>query len=200
MTTKKQYELQSGLLGRLRKLILTPDFLEFENKDLKGNEFTRLNKSDIIDFKHGIESIVWYRFIVGQKFVITFKDKKNKELKISFKNYFGLRSNYEQIYSDIVDDIWKFYQEDIVDHHLDKFNRNEELQLKGVIINKKGVGFANGGETIKWAELSVKDYYEYFAIYNTHNPDVHLRISFNEYESEILWSIIRTIPNEMHGH
>ena len=44
----KQYELRSGLLDRSRKLVLTEEYVEFENKDLKGQEFTRFNKADII--------------------------------------------------------------------------------------------------------------------------------------------------------
>jgi hypothetical protein len=51
----KEYLITSGFLGRQRKLILREDYLDWENKDLKGSEFTRLNKSDILDFKHGMD-------------------------------------------------------------------------------------------------------------------------------------------------
>jgi len=106
--------------------------VEFETKDLRGEEFTRFNKADIIDFKHGMDWIVWYKFTVGRQFSITFKDKSNKELKVLFKSYFSLNSNDHQMYSDIVDDIWKYYHQDIVDKYLARFYNDEELILRGL--------------------------------------------------------------------
>lgn len=86
-------------------MIFTEDYLEWENGDLKGREFTRLNRSDIVDFKHGMDWIVWYKFTVGRQFSVTFKDKRNKELKIKFNSYFDLQKENNQKYSDIVDDV-----------------------------------------------------------------------------------------------
>jgi hypothetical protein len=40
----KEYTLKTRLFDRSRKLILAPDFVAFENKDFKGNEFTRIEK------------------------------------------------------------------------------------------------------------------------------------------------------------
>ena len=49
----KRYELKSGLLDRQRKLVLTEEYVEFENKDVKSKEFTRFNKADIVDLNTG---------------------------------------------------------------------------------------------------------------------------------------------------
>ena len=102
----KEYLITSGFLDRQRKLILTEDYLEWENGNLKGQEFTRLDKSDIVDFKHGTEGIVWYKFTVGRQFSITIKDNNNKEVKILFQSYFGLGKDAHQIYAEIIDDVW----------------------------------------------------------------------------------------------
>lgn len=130
MIKLKEYELKSGPLDRQRKLVLAEDYVLFENKNLKGQEFTKFNKTDIVDFKHGMDWIVWYKFTVGRQFSITFKDKKNNELKILFKSYFGFNSHYNRMYAEIVDDIWKYYHQDIVNKYLDKFYNNDELRIR----------------------------------------------------------------------
>jgi len=189
-----QYLLKSGLLDRQRKLILTADYLEFENKDLKGHEFTRLDKADIADFKHGMDWLVWYKFTVGQQFSITFKDKRNKELRIVFKTYFGSKEYY-QMYSDIVDDIWNYYHREIVNHYLDKFYNSDELVLQGLKINQQGIQLRGQNSTLPWERISMKEYVRYFAIYDRENPEVHSRVSYNEYETEILWGMTKSILN-----
>lgn len=189
----KHYELKSGLLDRHRKLVLTEEYVEFENKDLIGQEFTRFNKTDIVDFKHGMDWIVWYKFTVGRQFSITFKDKRGKELKIIFKSYFGLNSHYHQLYSDIVDDIWTYYHKNIVDKYLDRFYNNEELSLQGLKLNQSGIQLTGQSSVLPWERVDMKEYYRYFAIFDKENPQIHSRVSYNEYETEILWSVIKTI-------
>lgn len=92
-----EYKLKSGLLDRLRILRLTSDCVEFENKDLKGKEFTRIDKADILDFKHGMNWLVWYEFTVGRHYNLTIKAKDKKELRINFKSYFGINNDYEKV-------------------------------------------------------------------------------------------------------
>jgi hypothetical protein len=192
----KQYELKSGLLDRQRKLILTEEYVEFEEKDLKGQEFTRLDKTDIVDFKHGMDWIVWYKFTVGRQFSITFKDKENNELKILFKSYFGFNSHYHQMYAEIVDDIWKYYHQDIVNKYLDKFYNNDELRIRELKINQNGIELPGQSSILTWGRVNIKEYYRYFAICDKENPQIHSRVSHNEYETEILWSTVKTILKE----
>lgn len=189
----KEYLITPGFLDRQRKLILTDDYLEWENGDLKGKEFTRLNKSDIVDFRHGIDWIVWYKFTVGRQFSITFKDKKNKELKIEFNTRFGLHKENFQKYSDIVDDIWSLYHSDIVDSYLDKFYNEGQFEIQGIKFKKEGVELREKLGLISWDKVAIKEYYKYFAIYNKDNSDIHSRVSYNEYGSETLWSSVKTI-------
>lgn len=192
----KQYELKSGILDRQRKLFLSEDFVEFENRDLKGHEFTRLNKADIVDFKHAMDWLVWYKFTVGRKFSITFKDRKNNELRIVFKSYLGANSHYSQIYSEVVDFIWQYYHQDIVNKHLDKYYNSEELTVQGITIDHNGIELPNVRKHLSWNDVGIKEYYKYFAIYHKDNPQTHFRVSYNEYETETLWSILKTILKE----
>ena len=192
----KEYLITSGFLDRPRKLILTEDHLEWENGNLKGKEFTRLNKSDIVDFKHGRDWIVWYEFTVGQKFAITFKDNRNKELKIQFNSHFGLHKENIQKYSDIVDDIWRLYHSNIVDVYLDNFYHKGEIEIQGIKLQNEGVVLRGQQEIIRWDKIGMKDYYRYFALYNKDNPTIHSNVSYNEYGTEALWSVMRTILKE----
>ena len=104
--------------------------MDWENGDLKGKEFARINKSDYADFKHGMDWIVWYRFTVGREYSITFKDTKNKELRILFHSYFGLNNENHQKYSAIINDVWSLYHSDIVNNLLDLFYNKAKLKFK----------------------------------------------------------------------
>jgi hypothetical protein len=189
----KEYLITSGFLDRQRKLILTEDYVEWENGDLKGKEFTKLNRVDIVDFKHGMDWIVWYRFTVGQQFSISFKGKNNKELKIQFKSRFGLCKENAQKYSDIVEDIWRLYHSNIVASYLDKFYNEGKIEIQGIKLNNEGIELRETMRLIPWDNVATKDYYSYFAIYNKDNSDIHSRISYNEYGTETLWSVLRTL-------
>jgi hypothetical protein len=192
----KEYLITSGFLDRQRKLILTEDYLEWENGNLKGQEFTRLDKSDIVDFKHGTEGIVWYKFTVGRQFSITIKDNNNKEVKILFQSYFGLGKDAHQIYAEIIDDVWRLYHSSIVETFLQTFYDQGEIEIQGVTLKNEGIKLRDKMGLIPWDKVSTKDYYTYFAIYNTDNPDIHSRVSYNEYGTETLWSAIKSILKE----
>lgn len=190
-STVKAYELKSGLFDRKRKLILADGYLEFENKDRRGKEFTRLNKDNITDFKHGTDWIIWYRFIVGRQFSITFKDTANREFKIRFKTYFGLNHHYIQMYSDIVDDIWDYYHQEIVDRYLSRLLNKEELIIQGLRISEQGIRLREQQSLLPWTRIKIKEYYDYFVVYDMNHPESNSSVRYNEYESEILWSIIK---------
>ena len=90
----RAFRIKSGLFDSSRNLVLTKDYIEYENKNLKGDLSTRRPKADIVDFKRGHERIIWYEFSVGYVYSLTFLDKANKTLDISFRNYFGLQPSY----------------------------------------------------------------------------------------------------------
>ena len=190
----KQYELTAGIFDRRRKLILTPEYLEFEKSDAVGQEFTRINKADVVDFKHGMDWIRWYKFTVGRQFTITFKDNKNKELKLTFKSYFSRSNHFNQLYADVVEDIWAYYQNDIVATYLDRYHTHEPLTLQGLTLTQSGIKIAQ--DIIPWKDVGIKEYYGYFALFHKSNPTLHATISYNEYETETLWSLVKTILEE----
>lgn len=189
----KEYIVTSGLFDRKRKLVFAEDYIAWENRDLKGSEFTKLDKVDIVDFKHGMDWIVWYKFTVGRQFSITFKSKGNKQLVIRFNSYFGLHHENNQKYADIVDDIWRLYHSHIVDLFLDDFYNRGEVKIQEVKLTRQGITFKDSVITIPWDKVETKDYYNYFAIYHRDDPQIHLRISYNEFGTETLWSTVRRV-------
>lgn len=196
MEEVKEYLITSGLLDRQRKLVLYEDYLEWESKDLRGSEFTKLEKTDIVDFKHGMDWIVWYKFIVGRQFSVTLKDKQNKELKIEFNSRFGLHKENDQKYSEIVDDIWRLYHSSIADSFLDNFYNGGRVQIQGITLRNDGIEIRGDKGLIPWNKVETKDYYKYFAIYHRDNSSIHSRVGYNEYGTETLWSAIKTILKE----
>jgi hypothetical protein len=186
----KQYNIQPGLLGKEQTLIITEGYIRFEGNDPAGNTAQTLYKEDIADFKHGMNWIIWYRFTVGQHFVITLKDKDDREWRISFRNYFGTRKHLFNAYAAMVDDIWKYYYQDIVNTYIQKLNDNVALQLKGLKLTRKGIELGKEKPFLPWSNASIREYDSYFAIYDNDKPDLHTRISYNEYETESLWGII----------
>jgi hypothetical protein len=189
----KEYWLTSGLLDRKRRLILTPDFVEFENRDLNGSEFTRLDKSDIVDFRHSVEAIVWYKFVVGRHFSFNIKDRANRELRFSFDSYFGFRKESARHYASIVGDIWEYYQTDILNTYLKRYYEQEELKLCGIGISLMGIELVDRNAFLVWDQVRIKKYYQYFAIYDKNMPESHARISYNQYGARTLSAMLRTI-------
>lgn len=192
----KEYLITSGFLDRQRKLILSEDYVEWGSGDLKGKEFTRLDKADIVDFKHGMDWIVWYKFTVGQQFIVTFKGKKNKELEIQFNSHFGLHKENNHKYSQIVDDIWRLYHSSVVDSFLDTFYNQGQVEIQRIKLTIEGIELKEAKELIPWDKVVIKEYYRYFAICNRDNVNIHSRVSYNEYGTETLWSAVRTILKE----
>lgn len=193
----KEYSLQSSPFDRSRILRLAPDYVEFENGDLKGKEFVRINKAEIVDIKHEMDWIVWYKFAVGRAFRVVFKTQSKQELKITFKSYFGLHRKYFQFYAELVDDIWEYYLSEIVGQYLDQYGRDEQINLLGFLITREGVQLKESKGKLAWSELSIREYHDYFAIYKTAQPEINTRVNFNEWQSDILFSFIKSVLKDL---
>ena len=57
----------------------------------------------------------------------------------------------------------------------------------------EGIEITGKDGLVPWDKIGMKDYYRYFALYHVDNPVVHARFSYNEYGTETLWSVVRTI-------
>jgi len=192
----KEYLLKSGLFDRPRRLILSDSYIEWENSDLKGQEFTKVPKSDIIDFKYGVDAIIWYKFSVGRRYTIAVKHKGNKELSINFCSYFGLNKQYYAGYIDMLQNIWKYYHSSIVARYIDQLQNKKAIQILGFNLNEECIELGEKRKLVPWNQIAAKDYFKYFAVYNENDPDTHVRVSYNDFGAETLRSIIRYAVRE----
>jgi hypothetical protein len=115
---------------------------------------------------------------------------------IPFKNYFGRRSTYHAVYAELVEKIWEYYFIDIVNAALERYYQGETLTLGKVAINKNGVAVTGTGLSFTWPELALKEYVTYFSIYKPKQPEFHLWVRFDEWNSELMLSVLKTLKSE----
>ncbi|WP_161890034.1 hypothetical protein [Pontibacter russatus] len=190
------YQLPTGLLGRKRALRLSPAYLEYENKDKDTGRYTRVSKEDILDIKHSMSWIIWYRFYVGCDFRIDIRTRESGILKIRFVSYFRQNGAYQKAYERITDYMWEHYFSDIEEAYMQEFAAKQDLRLCGVWLTDEGAYFAHDGQLTEWPDVAVKEYEEYFALYNRQDPGQNKRIEFDEWESHILFSVISLLTQE----
>ena len=186
----KEYLIKPGLLDRTRKLILHNEYIEWESGNEKGNEFTKLGRSQITDFKHGMDWTVWYKVVVGRQFSIAVKGSVNQEVKIRFSERFGMNKEYFQIYSDIVDDIWKYYFSDVVDAHQHRLKQEGVINLAGVALRWDEIELTVG-RRLPWSNVAMKEYDSYFALFDRDDATHYRAFRYNEYGTEALWSLAK---------
>src|ERR1051325_6216725 len=98
--------IQRGPLdNRKRQLIINPRFLQFENKDMLADPFTRFNSEEIKECRYGVN---WIRgisdFIIGREYQIFLRSQRNIILKINFKSFYGIgKKRLHQQFIDIMD-------------------------------------------------------------------------------------------------
>jgi hypothetical protein len=203
ISNENTFIIKRGFLDNLpRKLTITPDFIEFQDKDNKINPFTRFDKDSIIGFRHGIKWIRGFEFTVGRDYQIFLQDKNHKILKIAFKTFYGINKQaLSETYSQILRKIWDHYFRPITDTYLDKYWQLEPFELCNIHFDQDGVRIKSTAKIfskpafIPWADLGTKDYKTYFVVYSTKDPS-NVNCSFryhDDWNVTILYSVIRTI-------
>src|SRR5690606_35367136 len=175
-----EYILRPGPFTPIRKLVLNADYIRYDNG--LNDSTTHLAKADIVDFRHGMDWIRWYRFVVGRRFSVAFKDRNDRELRIVFSSYFGINRHYDQLYADIVNDVWSLYHQEKVDRYLWMIADGQQVILKGITLEREGIVFPKTS-LVPWPRIGMSEYYNYFALFDRDDPQVHWRISYNEYET-----------------
>jgi len=197
--------IKRGLLdNRLRQLIINPEFIKFEDKNLINDSFTLFEKETIKDFRYGVKWINGAYFTFGRDYQIYIRNVDNKILKINFKSYFGLKKQEaHNKYVKIVNALWDFYFSAISDVYLNRFLKDESFNIEhllitkdALIINKIGVLKSNKME-ILWENVRTKNYHTYFAIYSIEDP-VKINIGYkylDEWNTGVIYSVVKTILN-----
>lgn len=190
----REYKIPTGIIGRHRRLVLTAEYVEFESLNPAGKS-ARFKKNDIVDFKYGTDDIHWYKYIIGKEYAVTLQDAAGHQLKIVLENFFNFHKGFQELYTDIVNDIWTLYHNDLVERIVGRFHAKEEIKIQGIKLLPKGVQLRDD-TFLPWDRVGVNEYNTYFTVYDDDNPVIHSRINFNEFGTETLWCTLRTLLKE----
>gem|GEM_PF-2760607 len=179
----------TGFLDRRRKLVIAPDYIEYEDSDLAGNAPLRINKSDFDDYCHHWDWIIWYRFTVGKQYWINVRAKDGREIKLSFRNLFNGSPSNSAAYKKAVESIWKNFQQDVVNAKLESLHSNHLIKYPDMELTSSGVSFLKEDVVVPWSSLALKQYSNYFALFSTDDPTINVRRNYLQYGSETIWSI-----------
>lgn len=166
--------IKRGLLdSRKRQLIINPSFIQFEDKDLLSDPFTRFEKDEIADYRFGINWIKGFEFTIVREYQIFIRNTDSKALKINFKSFYGIMKNeLNKLYADILKALWQFYFADITNDLLTKYRDGESIEVSDVQISNNGLTIKSSGifkeqkKTIAWEKVGTSDYYTYFNIHS----------------------------------
>ena len=198
---EKKFVFKRGFSdGAPRELVLNENFLKFADKDFE-NPFTVFQKNEIKDYRFGIR---WIRFELtyGREYQIYIRNTENKVIKLSFKSYLGRKKHFLQnLYSDILDDLWERYFSNIAGDLINKYENNEEFSIADVHFKKNGIELNISGifnqkrVEMAWENIRTKDYHTYFSIYSIENS-AKLNRGYNykeDWNTNVLHSVLRTI-------
>lgn len=200
---EKSYVIKRGLWdSKPRKLIFNCNYFEFEDKIVGEDKPTRINKTDIKEFRYGIVWIRGLEFYIGRQYQIHIKTTDNKVLTIDFLTYYGInKKELNKKFYNIVNDLFDFYFEDIVNDYLDRFFNNQTIEICGVEINQTFVKLKfkklikTYTKEISWDNLKTRAYQTYYAIYSSENAaDINKSYKFlDDYNTYVLQCVLETI-------
>ncbi|KFF01135.1 hypothetical protein IX39_11130 [Chryseobacterium formosense] len=163
----KEFTIIRGLFDtRKRQLIIDENFLKFENKDHNQDLFTVIPKEEIAGIRYGVHFIKGLEFYIGREYQIFIRTKAGKELKIFFKLFYKRKlEEKHQLFCDIVDALWAYYFNDILNIYIDQFNNNQNFSLAGILFKNNCIQFDK--KEILYSDLAVKNYHHYLVLCST---------------------------------
>lgn len=188
-----EYHLPAGMFGGKRVLRLSPDMLAYGRGNAGQELYAKVRKDEIADIRHSVQWIIWYRFYVGCKFKIDVKTTDGNIIRVRFSVYFGKISRYQDVYEEIINQIWNYYLNDLEAAHLQRFYAGKTLSFNGVHLQLAGVMLGSETAVINWEDVKLKTYENYFVIYKASDPEQHKIIEFEAWECEILLGILETL-------
>lgn len=197
---EKQFVIRRGIRDNSpRQLILNEKFLSFESK-IK-NEPIVFSKDEIAEYSFGI-NFMRYDIAFGREYVISIRNDKKQTLKINFKTYFGRKKKvYNQLYTQIISELWNFYFDDVVTNYLEKYEAEEEFKIGEVEFDSQGITISTNSSIkqksakIPWEKIRTTDYATYFAIYSIDDA-MNINRGYNylsDWNTPVLYSVVRTI-------
>lgn len=190
----KKFTIVRGLFDtKKRQLIIDENFLKFENKDYIKDLFTVIPKNEIVGIRYGIHFIKGLEFYIGREYQIFVQTQSGKEVKIFFKLFYGRKLNEKhQLFSDIVDELWNYYFNDILNHYILQYNNNQIFDLGGILFKNTCIQFDK--KEISYSDLAIKKYNHYFMIYSKEDQYKNIMLYYlKDKNAVILVEVLNTI-------
>ena len=112
--------------SRPRKLFLTSEFIEFEDKIVGDDKPIRIEKGQIKEYRFGVVWLKGLKFYIGRKYQIFVRTHDEQELKIDFSTYYGINNDeLSTKFADIINNIFTLYFTDIIQDFLEKYHNGE---------------------------------------------------------------------------
>lgn len=163
---KLEYMVRSTILDRPRRLVIDPEFIEFDDHELVSEPPTRFPKAEIDASKYGVNPIRGYQFRIGRIYCIDVRDSSGGIIKIRLKSLYGVRRKLlQEKYLAIVNALYRSYFHDIMREHFRQFQEEQKVDLLGVQLNSQGVWFDEKTRRIPWEFLGSKRYWHYYTLF-----------------------------------
>jgi len=184
-----KFALQRSPFHREHTLVITPDVIEYDT----GKSVLTFFKSEIVDIKHTTEAITWGGALLGRSFRIDIKRANNSTFNVVFNSYLSLKPEYTRIYFRILRNLWDYYLLDLAEQKRERFLAGETLIFGKVKVTRQGIEVPVHGLNIPWSELALLEERSFFIISNSQQPELSVRVPFDEWGSEVLCTLVGTI-------
>lgn len=188
--------IQRGFLdNRERKVVITKEYIEFEDKNRIDSENSRLYWKDFDAIRYGNERIRGYSFYIGLKRQIFIQDSNKNQIKISLTSLYSFRhkKNHEK-FSEILNTIFNSFLNSHVFTLIELVKSGQKITLAGVEVSKDEVAYHFKKELLKidFLVLNIASYKSYFYIYSEIDKERSFRVNFLEdWNSMLLYSVIK---------
>lgn len=172
-----EIEIKPNLLDRKRKLIISADFIEYDDTDWVDVPATKYLRDEIMAFRFGIEPIKGYMFTIGWRYTFEIKGLTDKVMEIRFTTLYGIRKKeLGKKYTDIVTAFLDLYQDDLVNRYIHLFNAKLEVEILETLFTDDFVSLNN--HKISYEYLGIKEYSSYYALYSKRIPKIYKSYSY----------------------
>lgn len=193
-----EFMVRSSILDRPRRLVIDPEFVEFDDKDLVSAAPTRFLKNEIEGVRYGIKAIRGYWFHIGWIYCIDIRDSGGRIIKIRLKSVYRVRKKLLRgKYQKIANAVSRYYLHEKIRYHLERFRVGHPVELLGVNLDNQGALFDEKLGRISWHFLGTKRYWHYYTLFSEAEPRHYRAFVFLEdWNAGVLQGVIEAILKE----
>jgi len=194
-TSNLEFTLRSTILDRPRKLILNPQYIEFDDQNKASEPPTRFLIGEIEAFRYGVKAIRGYRFRIGRIYSIDIRDTSGRIIKLRLKSIYRVRvKQLNKKYTAIINSVYQTYFHPLTLTHYEQFQAGRDVEILGVSINKDGVLYDPKVARISWDFVNLKRYWHYYTLYSEEMPDRYRAFTpAEQWNASILRQLIQMI-------